>query len=139
MYEFHYYSNIHDRKINIWIKFQNCDHIFQHIFLIVVYILLFLDFVFWFCIFLHLMISFIFFIIFHSMSFINFCNSPMSFLTTSKTNTVVMCGYRLVVRTSRCGREDLGSNPSSHIFFSPLRSNYFIFNIYQILIKNIMI
>ena len=34
------------------------------------------------------------------------------------TGPLPTCGCSLVVRIPRCGRGDLGSNPSSHIFFS---------------------
>ena len=40
-------------------------------------------------------------------------------------HTYKICGYRLVVRTSRCGRENLGSNPSTVMFLLELPQRVF--------------
>ena len=46
------------------------------------------------------------------------------------------CGHRLVVRTSRCGRENVGSIPADHnpflLYFFHVAARYiFIFNDYE--------
>jgi hypothetical protein len=44
----------------------------------------------------------------------------------------LMCRYHLVVRISRCGRENLGSTPSTDIFFDLFSSLHLSINSFEI-------
>ena len=48
---------------------------------------------------------------------LNILSPPTCLKTILYVEIVSVCGYRLVVRTPRCGRGNLSSNLSSHMFF----------------------